>query len=186
MVCNYGRYACVEMLLDTGVDANTRLKCQIKYTPAVLASQNGHVQVLALLLARNADSNLADSFGCTAAHWASEYGYRQILQLLVKGRADLSIKDSNRDTPLDWARMCKQPECVDNFLSHGASGVDLGKVHILTESKQVGTAAATVSLSLTVAHSYPLNDYCHAYEAEIKRRHNQQRVGSTKRCQGLR
>jgi ankyrin repeat protein len=59
-------------LLDAnGVDANVPVADVCGYTSATIASQNGHVKILALLFAKGADPSMSNSYGDTAAHLAS-------------------------------------------------------------------------------------------------------------------
>jgi ankyrin repeat protein len=158
--CQNASYACVEILLDAnGVDVNLPMANKFGCTPAIVASQNGHVKILALLLARGGGLDLADNYGITAAHYASQYGHLQVLQLLVKRGANLSKRDVQRHTPLDTARMNKQSECVDLLLSAGATGADVEDLDTLPEAAKVGTAAASVSLCFAL-FCFVLSFFC--------------------------
>ena len=44
--CHFGRLVCIEVLCDNGVDANVRIANEYGYTPAIMSSVNGHVNVL--------------------------------------------------------------------------------------------------------------------------------------------
>ena len=53
------------------------------FSPVMLASANGHVDVLRLLLDAEADINLFDNDGFTALTGASAQGEIEVLRLLV-------------------------------------------------------------------------------------------------------
>ena len=100
-----------------------------------MASISGHVKVLALLLDRNADPNLSDNSGITAAHCACQFGHLKCLQLLRERNADLNARDAFGETPLDDARTRKQPECVDLLLAYGCIGKNKEDLDALSMSK---------------------------------------------------
>ena len=74
---------CVTLLLQHGASVNVvRLKNNV--TPLMLASENGHVESLRLLLKHNANVNEADSKGKTALHRAGVNVRARDLRYLVK------------------------------------------------------------------------------------------------------
>ena len=56
----------------------------------MLASENGHFQVVELLLKEHADINQQEEDGWTALMLASENGHFQIVELLLKEHADIN------------------------------------------------------------------------------------------------
>lgn len=50
-----------------------------------------NINVLKLLLANNADINVADNKGETALMLASSFGHRNVVELFLKYRADVNI-----------------------------------------------------------------------------------------------
>ena len=104
-------------------------------------SQIGHVKLLALLIDRGADPNLANKYGATAAHKACQFGHVKCLQLLKSRSADLSRKNVDGLTPLDWARIFKQPECVDLLIASGATGMNKEDLPAVSEATKVCMAA---------------------------------------------
>jgi hypothetical protein len=155
MACLNGRYACVELLLDSGVDVSLRTATEYESTPVIVACQYGHVKILALLLARGADLNLADRYGNTATHVASRCGQLKCIQLLVKRGADLNQKDEDGESPLDIARRFKHPECVNLLLSNGALGTDVEDLPSITESDEVRISCLVLSLRHTSVATLP-------------------------------
>jgi hypothetical protein len=137
IACQYGRYACIELLADNRVDLNLPLADKHGCTPAMVCCRNGHVKCLALLSDKGADLSLASHLGGTAAHVASQYGQLKCLQLLGKRCVELSKKDANGSTPLDYARSCKHLECVDYLLTSGATGRRVEDIKPLSEAVKV-------------------------------------------------
>ena len=58
----------------------------------MFAGQNGHHQVVELLLKENADPNLRDLDGVTALMFASQNGHYQVVELLLKENVDLNLQ----------------------------------------------------------------------------------------------
>ena len=62
------------------------------YTPLILASQNGHAEVVRYLLSLNADaSSMTASHGTTALIQAAQEGHLEVVKLLVANRADPNL-----------------------------------------------------------------------------------------------
>jgi ankyrin repeat protein len=138
VACQNGRYACLEVLLDNGVNTSLPVADEHGFTPLIVASQNGHVKCMALLLDRGSDPNLARSDGFTAVHAACQYGQLKCLQLLSKRDANLNVQDSADRTPLDIARLLRQPVCIDHLLTSGrAIGMDVEDLPPTPESQKV-------------------------------------------------
>ena len=156
MACQEGRHACIDVWLINGVDPNFPMADKFGSTPAIVASTYGHVKLLALLLDRGADPNLARRDGATAAHAACQHGHVKCLQLLRERNAELSSKDSYGHTPLDVARSCKQPECVDLLLAAGATGMHKEDLPHLREAVKVRSVASFISVSVATHSSYSI------------------------------
>lgn len=59
------------------------------WTPLVWAIENGHTNVVKLLLGCGADIHLRDSEGNVSIHWGAYSGNTEIIKLLVAKGADL-------------------------------------------------------------------------------------------------
>jgi ankyrin repeat protein len=70
-----------------------------------MASQMGHVEVVALLLAKNAKVDEKKVAGETALHLAAYYGHVEVVKLLISRIADQQIRIRNNKgaTALDLA-----------------------------------------------------------------------------------
>ena len=82
----------IQEAIQSGADVNVRNKYGV--TPLLMASQNGHAEVVKLLLAAKADVNAAMTNGVTPLFIASEKGHTEIVKLLLAARADVNIRVS--------------------------------------------------------------------------------------------
>ncbi|MBU1086546.1 MAG: ankyrin repeat domain-containing protein [Candidatus Omnitrophica bacterium] len=89
----------VELLLEQGADINTTF--DNGETALMLAAYNGHIEIVKLLLAHNAEVN-AQRFdlGVTALHAAVQGNNLEIVKLLVKHNALINVVSSTGITPL--------------------------------------------------------------------------------------
>lgn len=56
-----------------------------------LAAQNGHTEIVKILISNNANVNGQNKGGQTALHMATTYGFREIAQMLVDAGADMNV-----------------------------------------------------------------------------------------------
>ncbi|XXG85616.1 hypothetical protein AAC387_Pa11g0661 [Persea americana] len=70
-------------------------------TPLHWAVDRGHLNVIDLLVGRNADVNAQDNEGQTPLHYAAVCDREAIAELLVKHNADKYVKDNDGNTPID-------------------------------------------------------------------------------------
>jgi len=57
-------------------------------TPLIMATVNGHTEIVRALLSRGADANMKDADGWTALTFAQEYGHAEIEKLLREAGAE--------------------------------------------------------------------------------------------------
>ena len=90
-------------------------------TPLMLASENGHIEVVERLLELGANPNAQDHEGCTPLHNAAGAGRHEVVDRLLEGGADPSAPDHYGHTPLHLAAAGGFLESVEILLRSGAS-----------------------------------------------------------------
>ncbi len=87
-----------------------------------VASENGHAEVVYLLLQRNADVDIrsTNDLKWTPLHFASENGHAKVVSLLLEHGADINARSTWHSTPLMLASRNGHLEVVRLLLAHGA------------------------------------------------------------------
>ena len=97
LAARYGQIKPAQSLLLPNIKNSSGL------TPLHLAAQNGHTEIVQLLLQNNADPNIQDNNGDTPLHFSSENDHTETVQLLLQNNADPNIQNNDDDTPLHIA-----------------------------------------------------------------------------------
>lgn len=97
LACTWGHLQVVRMLLESGVDFNS--KDEMGVSPLMRASAAGHVAIVAHLMNAQADALATDEDGWTALHYACCNGQKKAAQVLLKKESGLL---NTRDT---WKRL---------------------------------------------------------------------------------
>ncbi len=88
-------------MLDVGGANVNELNSEYLEPPILIASKNGHTEVVQFLLSRGANVNIQNAMGMTDLLWASVQGHTKIVQLLIgQPFVDLNIKNHNGSSPL--------------------------------------------------------------------------------------
>ena len=114
-----GNLSAVQAALSDGAEINARDKSGV---PALMwAANNGHTQVVKLLLERRADVNVKKiDTGVTALMMASHEGHTEVVKLLLDKGADVNVKDTDGVTALWMASQKGHTEVVKLLLAQGA------------------------------------------------------------------
>ena len=128
-----GKKADVERLLSQygyGIYVNEQNSNGV--TALIYASQNGHEEVVKLLLANGADVNIQNNNEQTALMYASYYNNENVVKLLLANGADMNTKDSNGVTALVIASQNGHEKVVKLLLDKGAKD---GKTELMRNSE---------------------------------------------------
>ncbi|MFN8395433.1 MAG: ankyrin repeat domain-containing protein [Bacteroidia bacterium] len=116
--------AVVAALLDKGADADIRATDAEKgieqITALHVASTNGHIEILQLLLERGAEVNAQDKSGLTPLMAASELGNTVAVILLIDKGADVNLQDYDGLSPLMLSAYTSQHDVARILLDHEA------------------------------------------------------------------
>ena len=121
------KIAVVKMLFKVGIDVNAEkyspilpLMVASKKTPLMVASKNGHTEIVQLLLEKGAYVNAKDNYGETALMLAAANGRTEIVQLLLEKGADVNAKNEYGRTALMYALGNYRTEIIQLLLEKGA------------------------------------------------------------------
>ena len=87
--CVYGNLQSVKELLDRGANINRQI-LKLKMTPLMFAASQGHVNIVTLLLEKNADTKLMDNNGKTAEDFAFQNHREDVLSILAREKRNCS------------------------------------------------------------------------------------------------
>ena len=74
------------------------------WTPLIMASNSGHLEMVRYLLEQGADRDKADISGRTSLHRSAVDGHLEVAKLLMVYGADLNARDHWDQLPIDLAR----------------------------------------------------------------------------------
>ncbi|MDP7052406.1 MAG: ankyrin repeat domain-containing protein [Verrucomicrobiota bacterium] len=94
----------VKKFLDQGVDINSQAG-KWGNTPLHEAAFWGNVEVVRLLISKEADVDAKDYYECTPLHDAVDYGNLEILKLLLGKNTNVNAINEDGETPLDLASL---------------------------------------------------------------------------------
>ncbi len=91
-----------------------------KSTPIHMASINGHVEVVRILVEHGADAKAQDGMGRTALHVASAEGHVEVVRMLVEHGVGATAQDGKGLTPLHVASTWGHVDVVCVLVEYGA------------------------------------------------------------------
>jgi ankyrin repeat protein len=108
----------VHLLLQSGTDA--LLLDASGYNLLHLATIDGNVLLLTLLLHQDIPVDVADPQGHTSLMWAGYKGWPACVDLLLRYGANVNATDENGYTPLHWALVKGSKPCLEKIIEYGA------------------------------------------------------------------
>ena len=93
-----------------------------------MPSENGHYQVVELLLKENADPNFQDKEGRTALMLSIEKGYYRVAKLLLKENTNHNLQDLDGWTALMFASKKGNSQVVELLIKENANHIILKTV----------------------------------------------------------
>ena len=134
-----GDLAGVRCNLDSGADVNLedRVIDSNNDAPLHFAAQNGHLNVVSLLLKRGANVNAKNRDSSAPLHLAAFEGHAEIASTLLAEGADADPPDNLGTTPLHWAASRNNLDVVNILLAYDA---DVNAVDRSTGQTPLGEA----------------------------------------------
>lgn len=109
-------YYIVNLLLQNGADPLIR---DVQgYNILHLATFDGNVFLLILLLHQNIPIDAPDPQGHTPLMWAAYKGYSACVDLFLSWGASVNLADNDGFTALHWALVKGSPACIQKLLEH--------------------------------------------------------------------
>jgi ankyrin repeat protein len=113
--CNY--YV-VNLLLQHGADP--LLTDAQGYNLLHLATFDGHVFLIILLLHQNIPIDTPDRQGHTCLMWAAYKGFPAVVDLFLRWGASVETRDENGFTPLHWSLVTRSQPCIQKLIEYGS------------------------------------------------------------------
>lgn len=111
-------YYTVHLLLQHGADP---LICDAQgYNILHLATFEGNIFLLVLLLHQNIPVDSTDSVGHTCLMWAAYKGFPQCVDLFLRWGADVHAVDKDGFTALHWALVKGSQMCIQKLVEYGS------------------------------------------------------------------
>ncbi|CAE7807683.1 Anks3 [Symbiodinium microadriaticum] len=109
----------VESLLQLPMDPDA-VTGEPNHTPLMVASGNGHVRVVQLLLEAGAQKEAVAADGSTPLMWAALEGRDSVVRLLLEAGAEMDVRDQGGWTALMCSASERHPQVLRLLLEAGA------------------------------------------------------------------
>ncbi len=129
-VSYYGGYDIANYLIESGanVDAkskyyfaiSTKYEYPIHSTPLLIAAEQGHSDIVRLLIRKNANIWAKDARGLTLMHSAAGGNLHWLISYLIKIGANINVQDNNGYTPLQAAADFNKLNSIKYLIKMGA------------------------------------------------------------------
>ncbi|CAH1401037.1 unnamed protein product [Nezara viridula] len=113
VACKYGSIKIAKLLIEAGCKINDKFAYDYDYNRSVrfgftalhVACTRKNEQIIMLLLANGAQTNVVDDIGRAPIHYAIDNSNGMAVQMLIDAGADLHVKDIYGCTPLHYVSM---------------------------------------------------------------------------------
>ena len=119
-----GQDVLVRLLIGPKTNVTINAKANDGSTALLLASQNGHANIVQALLDTGADPNQPNNGGSTPLLLSSFLGYTRVVNMLIAKGARTDAKDQQGKTPLYYASYAGNTDIVQVLINHGADSAD--------------------------------------------------------------
>lgn len=126
-MCHDGNYELAKSLILQGLPVNE--ENYFGLTPLHLASHEGHINVVKLLLDHGATAvvNKGNINGSRPLHFASHEGHKDIVEILLQHGADIHQGNNNQSKPIHLATHENHIDIVKFLIENGANVNDINK-----------------------------------------------------------
>lgn len=161
----------VRLLLDHGADPNAKNMVKEAYPyggllPLGVASAEGNIGIIRMLLAKGGAVNGQQRDGKTALHLAARSGKNEAVRVLLESQADVNVADDYGQTPLWAAAVRGHVRIAKELLAHGA---DLTIRHHSGATTLMGAACGNPGVQTALA-SLRYGEKLPAYTKEARDR----------------
>ncbi|KAH7016718.1 hypothetical protein EDB80DRAFT_747090 [Ilyonectria destructans] len=118
------------------------------WTPFNIASNNGHLEIVKLLLERGADLAVANNEGWTPLNSAAKIGYLEVVKLLLERGADLAVASNKGWTPLNIASNNGHLEILPETISTPHDGLKRTPLFLASRRGHAHVVQALVSVDV--------------------------------------
>ena len=121
-----GASASITLLLDAGADAEPPAAVKTKYSPLLLASMSGDLDVVTLLLSRGARANpRPNPLGDSPISEAITFGHADVVRALIHAGAEIDLVERTGVNLVHWATITNRADVIPELAK---AGVDINAI----------------------------------------------------------
>lgn len=121
--CDADREEIVDYIVHTCPNVDIETRDKYGFTPLILATDNGNVEMVKVLIEASANLDASDTSGRTALIHSVEcdFGYCDMVEVLLKAGVDMESKNKYGESALMVAVQNCGPEIIQKLLDFGAN-----------------------------------------------------------------
>ena len=147
ILCIAGQIDAVRLLLD--YEANAAMADRDGWSALHFAAQNGHTELIPILLEGNAQIDAQTKYGRTPLHCACASKKITTVEALLSRGANIMIKDAHGKTAMDTCKDAKVMQILSIFAQDNSPNISQSMDHIpwhLPENKLMSMQSINVSV----------------------------------------